>query len=451
MSMDGLRSKVIASGFVLALLTLIAIGASTYNATRVLVNAEDWVGHNQEVLQLLGAHLVVDLTEAQSARRGFVISGDGHELERYQAAAIRIEADIDALDRLTSKRPAHQREIEKLKPLVAKRLALWRKSVAGRQAEGLQIERERAFMLDGRALNVAIQQIVRGMQTEEATVLSTNLVQVEASANRALLVLIAGTVASIALLAAVFLLLRREIGQRTHMEAELRLRTAALEAVNKELESFSYSVSHDLRNPLGVIEGFSELLVEEHGNAMDETAKGYVQRIRAVAAEMAQLIKDLLQFSLAQRSELRHESVDLSVIADSIVEELCEVEPARQVTFVVARGLQAIGDRGLLDVVLRNLIGNAWKFTTKQPAPRIEVGSVKQRDKTVYFVRDNGIGFNMDDAAKVFSAFHRLPAAQEFSGSGIGLATVQRIIQRHGGRIWAAAAAGRGATFYFTL
>jgi light-regulated signal transduction histidine kinase (bacteriophytochrome) len=274
---------------------------------------------------------------------------------------------------------------------------------------------------------------------------------VEASATRALLVLVSGTVASMVLLAVVFVLLRREIGQRTRVEAELRLRTADLETANKGLEAFSYSVSHDLRNPLGVIEGFSELLLEEYGNTLDETANGYLQRLRAVAGEMDQLIKDLLQFSLAQRSELQREQVDLSAIADTVAAELREMEPDRQVTFAIARGLRAVGDRGLLDAVLRNLLGNAWKFTKKQPQARIEVGAVQQDGRPAYFVRDNGIGFNKDEAQKVFGAFQRLPAAHEFGGSGIGLATVQRIIQRHGGRVWAEAVTGQGATFYFTL
>ena len=449
--MKKLGRNVISAGFLLALSILVAIGVSTYRATTVLVSSGEWVAHSQEVLQMLGARLLVDLTEAQSARRGFVLSGDTFELERYQAAAGRIDADLDALDRLTKDHPMQQQRIDALKPLVAKRLALWRESVALNRAEGLQFERERQLMLEGRKLNDLIRQDVATMQAAESAILERSRKQVQESARRTLLILVTGTVASMVLLTVVFVRLRREIGPRTRMEAELRQRTADLEAANKELESFSYSVSHDLRNPLGVIEGFSEILLEEYGSTLDDTAKGYVQRVRVVAAEMAQLIQDLLHFCLAQRAEIQHEQVDLTAIADEIVEELHEIEPDRQVTFVVARGLQAIGDRGLLDVVLRNLIGNAWKFTRRQPAARIEVGTVMQGDQTAYYVRDNGIGFDMEEASKIFGAFHRLPAAQEFGGSGIGLATVQRVIHRHGGRIWAEALLGRGATFYFTL
>lgn len=449
--MRHLGRHVISAGFVLALSILVAIGAWTYRATTMLVQSGQWVAHSQEVLQLLGAHLLFDLTEAQSARRGFVLSGDAFELELYETAAARIQANLVTLDRLTRDHPTHRRNIEELKPLVAKRLALWRESVALHRAGGMGWERDRQLLLEGRTLNAVIRRHVAAMQSEESAILERHRAQAEASANRALLILIAGTVASMLLLTVVFVLLRREVGRRTRMEVEIRRRTADLEAANKELESFSYSVSHDLRNPLGVIEGFGELLLEEYGSTLDDTAKSYIQRMRAVAAEMGQLIRDLLHFSLAQRSELQHEPVDLSAIADEIVEELRESEPDRQVTVVIARGLQATGDRGLLHVVLRNLIGNAWKFTGKQPAARIEVGSLSQDGRPVYYVRDNGIGFKPEDAAKVFGAFHRLPAAHEFPGTGIGLATVQRIIQRHGGRTWAEAAIGCGATFCFTL
>jgi light-regulated signal transduction histidine kinase (bacteriophytochrome) len=220
---------------------------------------------------------------------------------------------------------------------------------------------------------------------------------------------------------------------------------------NKEMETFSYSVSHDLRNPLGVVDGYSEALLTAYGDKLDQKGRDCLQRVRAVTAQMAQLIDDLLQFSIALRAELRRDAVDLSALAETVVAELRQMDPGRQVTIAVVPGLTAAGDRGLLRVVLRNLLGNAWKFTRTQPQPRIDLGAAQQDGTLAYFVRDNGVGFDMARADKLFGAFQRLHDPREFPGTGVGLATVQRIVQRHGGRVWAEAAVGKGATFYFTL
>ena len=247
--------------------------------------------------------------------------------------------------------------------------------------------------------------------------------------------------------------IQRRQGEAALRESEerFRLRTLELEMANKELEAFSYSVSHDLRNPLGIVDGYSHVLLTAYADNLDKTGRDCLQRVRAVTAQMAQLIDDLLQFSLARRAELRHDAVDLSTLAETVVAELRQMDPERQVTVAIAPGLAATGDRGLLRVVLRNLLGNAWKFTSTQPQPRIDLGAAHQGGTMVYFVRDNGVGFDMAKADKLFGAFQRLHNAQEFPGSGIGLATVQRIVQRHGGRVWAEATVGKGAVFYFTL
>ncbi len=231
----------------------------------------------------------------------------------------------------------------------------------------------------------------------------------------------------------------------------LHQRTAQLEATNKELEAFSYSVSHDLRAPLRSIDGFSLALLEDYGDRLDAHGQDYLQRVRAATQRMAQLIDDLLGLARVTRSELRHEHVDLSTLTATIVGEFQRAYPDRQVEVVIAPGLVAHADTRLLHVVLENLLGNAWKFTVKCPCARIEVGAVPCDGQVAYFVRDNGAGFDMAYADKLFGAFQRLHAMTEFSGTGIGLATVQRIIHRHGGRVWAEAAVEQGATFYFTV
>jgi light-regulated signal transduction histidine kinase (bacteriophytochrome) len=225
-----------------------------------------------------------------------------------------------------------------------------------------------------------------------------------------------------------------------------------LRAVNRELESFSYSVSHDLRAPLRSIDGFSQALLEDCSDRLDDSGQDYLHRIRNATQRMGNLIDDLLNLSQVTRSEMHLEPVNLSLLASNICTELQRSQPERQVEFVVQPGLSAQGDARLLNVLLMNLLDNAWKFSGKNPHARIEFGILSApTDNPVYFVRDNGAGFDMTFASKLFGPFQRLHSAKEFSGNGIGLATVQRIAHRHGGRVWAEGVLEEGATFFFTL
>jgi PAS domain S-box-containing protein len=235
------------------------------------------------------------------------------------------------------------------------------------------------------------------------------------------------------------------------LEQRVRDRTAELEAANQELEAFSYSVSHDLRAPLRAMDGFSMALLEDCAGKLDEAAQDHLRRIRAGCQRMAVLIDDLLNLSREARTEMRRESVDLTAMAEEIDAELQRAHPDRQVKSVVAPALTADADARMLRMVLHNLLDNAWKFTGRCAQARIEVGAREQDDPRVFFVRDNGAGFDMAYAGKLFGAFQRLHSTQEFAGTGIGLAIVQRIIHRHGGRVWAEGAVGQGATVYFTL
>jgi PAS domain S-box-containing protein len=235
------------------------------------------------------------------------------------------------------------------------------------------------------------------------------------------------------------------------LERRVAERTADLEAANKELEAFSYSVSHDLRAPLRGIDGFSRALQEDCADRLGEEGKSYLQRVRAAAQRMSGLIDDMLSLCRISRVELIRETVDLSSLARAVEKELRADAPARHVEIGIAPGLSAHGDPRLLRIVLDNLLGNAWKFTQKNREARIEFGSEVRPDGRVFFVRDNGAGFDMQYAHKLFGAFQRLHGTSEFEGTGIGLATVQRIVFRHHGRIWAEGKLGEGATFYFTL
>ncbi|MDH4179854.1 MAG: ATP-binding protein, partial [Armatimonadota bacterium] len=229
---------------------------------------------------------------------------------------------------------------------------------------------------------------------------------------------------------------------------QMAQRARDLEAVNKELEAFCWSVSHDLRAPLRGIEGFSRALLEDYADRLDEEGRDYLQRVCAATLRMARLIDDLLNLSRVTRSEIRRTAVDLTDLAEGIATELRKSQPDRQVEFSITPGLTVNADASLLRVAMENLLGNAWKFTGKQSHARIEVGVTEAQGERRYYVRDNGAGFDMAYAGKLFGAFQRLHGPTEFEGTGIGLATVQRIVHRHGGRVGAEGAVGEGAIFY---
>ncbi|HMF75522.1 MAG TPA: ATP-binding protein [Bryobacteraceae bacterium] len=242
--------------------------------------------------------------------------------------------------------------------------------------------------------------------------------------------------------------LESRVAERTQDVQEANLQLAA---TNKELEAFAYSVSHDLRTPLRGIDGWSLALLEDYGEQLDERARQYLDRVRSETQRMGQLIDDMLQLSRVTRAEMQRNPVDLTTMANGIATQLREAHPDRQIQFSVAPGLTAHGDAGLLRIVVTNLLSNAVKFTGACPEATVEFGESRQNGESAFFVRDNGVGFDMAYAGTLFGAFQRLHKASEFPGTGIGLATVQRVVHRHGGQVWAQAQAGKGASFYFTI
>ena len=236
------------------------------------------------------------------------------------------------------------------------------------------------------------------------------------------------------------------------LERRVKERTAELEAANSHLEAFSYSVSHDLRAPLRSIIGFSEILASECSDALGEEGRGHLQRVRKSAGQMGELIEGLLHLARVVRADLNRVRVDLTALAEDVVREIREREPDRAAVFVIAPGMQAAGDPILIRSVLVNLVGNAWKFSSKRPDARIEIGEKRNAlGHRAFYVKDNGAGFDDRYAEKLFGAFQRMHKQEEFAGTGVGLATVQRIITKHGGKIWAESRPNEGATFYFTL
>jgi light-regulated signal transduction histidine kinase (bacteriophytochrome) len=254
----------------------------------------------------------------------------------------------------------------------------------------------------------------------------------------------------------------QDITDRKHAEEEIRRlnagleqrvrdRTAQLEAANQELEAFAYSVSHDLRAPLRGVDGWSLALLEDYHDRLDERGRQYLDRVRSEAQRMGLLIDDLLQLSRLNRAEIKVADVDLSRVCEVIAHRLREASPGRAIDFDIAPGLKTSGDIRLLEVAMTNLLANAVKFTGRRARAHIEVGQARHNGQPVFYVRDNGAGFDMSYASKLFGPFQRLHKTSDFPGTGIGLATVQRVIRRHGGRVWAEAAPDCGATFYFVL
>jgi light-regulated signal transduction histidine kinase (bacteriophytochrome) len=235
------------------------------------------------------------------------------------------------------------------------------------------------------------------------------------------------------------------------LNTNLSARALELEIANEELEAFSYTVSHDLRKPLTAISGYSQLVMGLFGDSLGNDCRDYLREIVASSGRMNQLIDTLLDFSRLARRELHRETVDLSAMAQAIIAELRLADTQRRVSCTIAQGVVVNGDAKLLRVVMDNLLRNAWKYSAKTEEAAIAFGVTEQRGKTACFVRDNGVGFDMSHAHRLFAVFQRLHSADEFEGTGIGLATVYRIIQRHGGMVWAEGERGKGATFYFTL
>ncbi len=436
-----------------------------------------------EVRQLLAADQAADRSDAVLAQavrvrqllidretglRGFLLTGDDVFLEPYQAAEGRLPQAVDRLDALVAGSPEQQARVQELRvrwkdweDFATEELRLYREGgdwmILVREGQGKRRMDALRRLLDG--LTEAEQS-----RAEERGALAEQQASLVLWGGAVWLVCLGGLLSWLgrrqlfALAAEYESLLARSEEQavalrasEARLEARVAQRTRELTAANQELESFSYSVSHDLRAPLRAVDGFSQALQEDEGERISEEGQDHLRRLRAAATRMGQLIDDLLQLSRVTRAGLRREPVDLSALARQVADELQRIEPGREVTFDIAPDLKAHGDARLLRGVLENLLGNAWKFTSKRSGARIEFFAQSRDGVTRYCVRDNGAGFDMAYAGKLFTPFQRLHRPSEFPGTGIGLATVQRIIRRHGGEITAEGMPGGGATFRFTL
>jgi signal transduction histidine kinase len=445
----------------------IVFGLSVHS-TIALVDNTFWVDHTYRVIESLD-DLTRNASEATGARRGFALTGDTRQLDKY-ARAVRDLGDAARRVRaLTSDNPRQQDRLDRLEPALANRIARLDTALQYRRTHGFDPDWEAMEAREGTVGADDLSRRVDALLDEERGLLVQRERRTAENVGRSKKREVVGIALSLALIAAVVVRLRREIWRRERSERALREsaqainglneglerrveeRTAELTMANAELEAFSYSVVHDLRAPLRGMGSFAEVLLTEHGDALSPDAQDCLREIHQNARKMATLIDGLVSMSRILRAEVKRTDLDLTGLVRTVGGRLASAESRPAPLLMVPEGLRVVADRALLQILIETLLGNAWKFSNRATTARIDVGAVDSDGERVLFVRDNGAGFDMAYADKLFAPFGRLHTEGEFAGIGIGLATVKRIVQRHGGRIWAEGRVGEGAAFHFTL
>jgi signal transduction histidine kinase len=447
-----------------------------FQAVRTLATNAYWLAHSWQVVHQV-ERVLGSAVNAETGERGYLISGMDSYLEPYTIARQELPAELAHLQSLTSDNPAQQARVQELRATLQLRLAVLQKAIDMRKHGGPDLSAPLLTGGPGKIEMEHIRAVCDGMEAEEDRLLAIRSTSTNASRRRAQVTVVVA--ASLDFLLILFgfgqfvrerrlrvaaetagerlLLAQKETEARAAeirslnetLEDRVRVRTAELERINRELEAFSYSVSHDLRAPLRTIDGFSLALHEDYAATVGDTGKDYIERVRGGVQRMGQLIDALLQLSRITRAEIIREDFSMSRLAESVASDLQEQSRDRDLSFDIEPGLTANADPRLTRIALENLLGNAVKFTSKVPEAKVRFGW--DTAQNAWYVRDNGAGFDMIYADKLFGAFNRLHGDKDFKGSGIGLATVARVVHGHHGRIWADSAVNQGATFWFTL
>ena len=441
----------ILAAFSLVFLGILVISAVSYRNTSVLLANSELDTRGRELVQLLG-NIDVAMNEAEESHRRYLVTGEAPYLVAYQTVVEQKPTFIKYLHDLTEGSPEQQERVGLLNEMMDRQLNAEASAIALRDRDGFEAVKQLA--LEGAAKREldAIHQITLAMESKEGQGLSRRAMESAASTTNTIVLLGFGALLQLVLLASVYYLIRHDITERRRAAAELERRGELLEAANKELESFSYSVSHDLRAPLRHIDGYASLLRKAAGKSLDEKAARYLQTISDSAKQMGQLIDDLLVFSRMGRQEMLSTTVNLDQLVKSTLHDLRLDLQGRKISWTIEALPQVPGDAAMLRQVFMNLITNAVKFTSTRSMAKIAVGVDRRTSReVVIFVRDNGVGFDMQYENKLFGVFQRLHRADEFEGTGIGLANVRRIVHRHGGRTWATGILDQGATFYVAL
>jgi signal transduction histidine kinase len=430
---------------------LLGIAVLSYLGVDRLLDSARLVEHTH----IVNSHLdetLARLTSAETGQRGFLITGEDRYLEPYRSALPLTAGLLESLERLIEADPRQRERVIELERLVSLQFELLEQGIELRRRDSRQDALVASGLLSrSKDAMDGIRTRIAEMKADELRLLSERSDVVARDNARIKAIIVLGNLAAFLLLGAAFGFLGREIARRARAEQAIVSHAARLEAANKELESFSYSVSHDLRSPLRAIDGFSRIVEEDYGDRLDDEGKRLLRVIRENGVRMGQLIDDLLQFSRLGRKPINSVPLDMNALAAEAYEEARTAAPEKEPHIVLHSLPAASGDRGLIKQVWANLLENAIKYSSTREKPVIEVSGEKKGKEVHYRVRDNGVGFDMAYAHKLFSVFQRLHASTEFSGTGVGLAIVHRIVTRHGGRVWAEGKPGEGAVFHFTL
>lgn len=438
-------------GFGLVFAGILVISAVSYRNMTVLFQNTYQDQRSHDLIELL-VGMGTRLVETETGHRRYLVTGDESYLKPFHLLNERMPQYIRYVRELTQDIPEQRQHVDLLNRLIEKQLEAERAAIELRVRTGFEGVRDIALAGVAKAELEEFHQIQAQMEHDETRAIHRRAVQSAAITRTTIGLLGIGLLMLLALLASVYYLIRHDITERRRVAAELQRRGELLEAANKELEAFSYSVSHDLRAPLRHIDGYASLLQKSALPLLDKKSMRYLHTISESATRMGQLIDDLLVFSRMGRQEMLQASVNLDQLVKSVQHDLRHDTQNRQISWSVGALPEVKGDPAMLRQVFSNLLANAVKFTSTRALAKIEIGSDQGNPaETVIFVRDNGVGFDMQYAGKLFGVFQRLHRANEFEGTGIGLANVRRIIHRHGGRTWAESILDHGATFYFSL
>jgi signal transduction histidine kinase len=427
-------------------LVFLVVGFVCYQAMLKIDTDEYWEIHTYQVSGNIDI-LLSDLENMETGQRGYIITGQQSFLEPFNSGFADVNKTFLILQKLTADNIVQQKNLAQMKPLIDEKIADMQNNISLRTNSGFPAAQANVSTDIGKQIMDSIRVIVANMQTEEAGLLqirTKDLAQVNSMAES---IIIWGCVIGFLFYLLVNYIINKfvigEIVQKPLMEEVLK--------ANKEMEAFSYSVSHDLRAPLRAIDGFTQILVEDYDKKLDDEGRRITSVIRASTVQMGKLIDDLLSFSRLGRKEITKNTVAMAVLVDEIYKELRKSSPDRNIEFILGKIPDAKADIDMMRVVWTNLLSNAIKFTGKTEKAKIEVGSKIDGADITYYVKDNGAGFDMQYINKLFGVFQRLHSTEEFEGTGVGLANVKRVVERHGGKAWAEAKVGGGAIFYFTL
>jgi signal transduction histidine kinase len=438
-------------GFGLVFAGILVISAVSYRNMTVLFQNTYQDQRSHDLIELL-VGMATRLDESESGHRRYLVTGDESYLKAFHVLNERMPEYIRYVRELTQDIPEQRQHVDLLNRLIEKQLEAEQAAIELRARTGFEGVRGIALTGVAKAELEEFHRIQTQMEHDENRAIHRRAVQSAAITRNTIGLLGIGLLLLFVLLASVYYLIRHDITERRRVAAELQRRGKLLEAANKELEAFSYSVSHDLRAPLRHIDGYASLLQKSALPLLDEKSSRYLQTISESATHMGQLIDDLLVFSRMGRQEMLHATVNLEQLVKSVLHDLRHDTQSREISWTIGALPDVKGDPAMLRQVFSNLIANAIKFTATRPLAMIEIGSDERSPaEMVFYVRDNGVGFDMQYAGKLFGVFQRLHRADEFEGTGIGLANVRRIIHRHGGRTWAESTLDQGATFYFSL